>query len=193
MTRDILTILPTFGNPVTTNTFDRSNLEEMEKKLAAAEILIHKWDRNTTSKMLFQSNAEEVRMYMDTVQNLQRLMEYLSIGGTYTAQLIRAQRLMKMSMARLQNEFHKILLANSEPIDLEQESSASPPSVSSTEDSITTSRCSDGEDDHSSHCSSNCSSTDKTCEFNIVPLDAVLDLRNIAHRMAKSGYARECI
>ncbi|GLJ05996.1 hypothetical protein SUGI_0030140 [Cryptomeria japonica] len=193
MTRDILRIFPTFGNPVTTNTLDRSNLEEMEKKLAAVEILISKWDTNTTSKMLFQSKSEEVRMYMDTVENLQRLLEYLFANGNNAAQLICVQRLIKMSMAHLQTEFHKILLTNSEPIDPQQESSARPSSLSSTEDSITTSSCSEGDDDCSSHCSSNYSSTDRTCEFNMVPLDAVVDLRNIAQRMAKSGYSRECV
>ncbi|GLJ06018.1 hypothetical protein SUGI_0030370 [Cryptomeria japonica] len=162
----------------------------MEEMLAAAEILISKWDTNKSSKMLFQSNAEEVRMYMDSVQNLQRLMEHLSAGGTNAAQLVRAQRLMKMSMARLQNEFHKILLSNSEPIDPDRESSARPSSCSSTEDSIT---CSYGDDDGSSQFSSICSSSDRTCEFDTVPLDAMADLRNIAQRMAKSGYTRECV
>ncbi|GLJ05997.1 hypothetical protein SUGI_0030150 [Cryptomeria japonica] len=187
-------ILPPFGNPVTTNTLDRSNnLEDVEEKLAAAEILISKWDTNKSSKMLFQSNAEEIRVYMDSVENLQRLMEHLSAGGTNAAQLVRAQQLMKLSMARLQNEFHKIMLSNSEPIDPDRESSARPSSCSSTEDSITTSTCSDGEDDRSSDCSSSCSSTDRACEFDMVPLDAVVDLRNIAQRMAKNGYARECV
>ncbi|GLJ05992.1 hypothetical protein SUGI_0030090 [Cryptomeria japonica] len=165
----------------------------MEEKLAAAEILISKWDTNKSSKMLFQSNAEEVRVYMDSVENLQRLMEHLSAGGTKAAELVRAQRLMKLSMSRLQNEFHKILLSNSEPIDPDRESSARPSSCSSTEDSITTSTCSDGDGDSSSQSSPNCLSADRVCEFDMVPLDAVVDLRNIAQRMAKSGYARECV
>ncbi|XP_059065302.1 exocyst complex component EXO70H1-like [Cryptomeria japonica] len=190
MTRGALRMHPTFRNPVITNTLDSNNLEDMEEMLAAAEILISKWDTNKSSKMLFQSNAEEVRMYMDSVQNLQRLMEHLSAGGTNAAQLVRAQRLMKMSMARLQNEFHKILLSNGEPIDPDRESSARPSSSSSTEDSIT---CSDGDDDGSSQFSSICSSSDRTYEFDTVPLDAMADLRNIAQRMAKSGYTRECV
>ncbi|GLJ05998.1 hypothetical protein SUGI_0030160 [Cryptomeria japonica] len=161
----------------------------MEEKLAAAEILISKWDTNTTGKMLFQSNAEEVRVYMDTVENLQRHLECLSAGGTNVAQLIRAQGLMKLSMARLQNEFHKILLCNSEPIDPDRESSAWSSSRSSTEDSIAT----DSDDDRSSYSISNCSSADRICEFSMVPSEAVVDLRTIAQGMAKSGYTRECV
>ncbi|GLJ06017.1 hypothetical protein SUGI_0030360 [Cryptomeria japonica] len=166
----------------------------MEATLAAAEILITRWEyKKTTIKMLFQSTAEEVRIYMETVDNLQRLMEYLSAVGTDAAGIIRAQRLMKMAMTRLEKEFQKILVSNSEPIDPDRESSARPSFYSSTEGSLTRSICSDGDDNRSSFSSSNCLSVNRLCEFDMVPLDAVVDLRRIAQRMAKSGYASESI
>ncbi|GLJ06023.1 hypothetical protein SUGI_0030420 [Cryptomeria japonica] len=165
----------------------------MEASLAAAEILITRWDTNITIKMLFQSTAQEVRMYMETVDNLQRLMEHLSAVGTDAAGLIRAQRLMKLAMIRLEKEFHKLLLSHSEPIDPGRESSGRPSCYSPTEGSLTRSICSDGDDDLSSFSSSNCLSVDRLREFDMVPLDALVDLRKIAQRMAKSGYASECV
>ncbi|GLJ06024.1 hypothetical protein SUGI_0030430 [Cryptomeria japonica] len=185
----MLTIHPSFGNlvcPVTTNTLDEENL-------AAAEMLISRWDTKTTSKMLFQSTAEEVRMYMENVENLQRLMENLSAAGTNGPDLSRAQGLMKMSMARLQNEFHKILLSNSEAIEPDRKSSALPSSRSRTENIITTSTCSDDDGDEDGGGSADCLSVDRLCQFHMVPLEGVVDLQNIAQRMAKSGYASECI
>ncbi|GLJ35874.1 hypothetical protein SUGI_0720020 [Cryptomeria japonica] len=98
-----------------------------------------------------------------------------------------------MAMIHLKKEFHKILLSNSEPIDLDRESSARSSFYSSTEGSLTRFICSDGNDNRSSFSSSNCLSVDRLYEFNMVPLDAMVDLRKISQHMAKSGYASECI
>ncbi|GLJ14011.1 hypothetical protein SUGI_0223990 [Cryptomeria japonica] len=98
-----------------------------------------------------------------------------------------------MAMIRLEKEFHKILLSNSEPINLDRESSTRSSFYSSTKGSLTRSIFSDGKDNRSSFSSSNCLSVDRLYEFNMIPLDAVVDLRKIAHRMTKSGYVSECV
>ncbi|KAH9326450.1 hypothetical protein KI387_006628 [Taxus chinensis] len=154
-----------FMNP---GTQGRDNFAKGEERF------ISKWDNNTTNKILFQSGKEEVRKYMDTVHNLHRDMKHLSASGNST-ELIRTQRLMKMSMDYLQKEFHKILLCNSEPIHLDRGSSTRP-LHSSTEHNTS---------------GSNSPSSDRIFEFNMVPLDAVANLRSIAETMAKTGYRRE--
>ncbi|KAH9326441.1 hypothetical protein KI387_006619 [Taxus chinensis] len=169
------------------NTPGRNNLGKAEENLGTANVeenldlterFISKWDINTTNKILFQGGKEEVRKYMHTVHNLHQHMKHLSAGGSST-ELIRSQPLMKMAMARLQKEFHKILLSNSEPMHPDRWSGCS--------------NRSDNEE-RSSGCSSSIRpSTDRIYEFNRIPLEAVVNLRSIAQCMGKSGYAKECV
>ncbi|GLJ05989.1 hypothetical protein SUGI_0030050 [Cryptomeria japonica] len=191
-TNDMLRILSNFDSRLSfmsPTAHGRKDLFSLS--FSAAENLISKWDINSTNKILFQSGAEEVLVYMDIVENLQHLMQHLSAGGNASADLIRAQRLMKMAMARLEKEFHKILLSNSEAINPERWLSTCPSVHSSIEDSV--SRSIRSSEDGSGQFTDNSSLIDRILEFDTVPLDAVADLRSIAEIMAKTGYGRECV
>ncbi|KAH9326439.1 hypothetical protein KI387_006617, partial [Taxus chinensis] len=160
---------------VSPNTPGRNNLAKADKNLGITERFISKWDINTTNKLLFQSGQEEVRKYMDTVQILHGHMKHLSAGGSFK-ELIRPQRLMKTSMALLQKEFRLILLSSSEPIHRDRWSSTRPSLHSSTQDSIASTARYDNNDDGSSGSStSKRPSIDRIYEYNMVPLDAVLN------------------
>ncbi|XP_057823018.2 exocyst complex component EXO70H1-like [Cryptomeria japonica] len=165
---------------------------DLEEKLAAADGMISKWDTKTTNTMLFHSNPLEAAQYLAAVQNLQQLMENFSVIDSNSAEMIRAEQLMQMSMARLQNEFHNILLSNREPIDRSGRFSVH----SSTEGSARRSSgffSDDDEDGESGTPVSACQSIDRICDLDMIPLDAVVDLRNIVERMASSGYGGDCV
>uniref|UniRef100_A0A0C9RZ14 Exocyst subunit Exo70 family protein n=1 Tax=Wollemia nobilis TaxID=56998 RepID=A0A0C9RZ14_9CONI len=196
MTRDMLRILAKFDNrlsamsPGAESSENRGNLEE---NFAEADRLISKWDTNIGSTMLFQSSQDEARQYLAAVDNLHHLMTNLSVTDSSSAKMIRGQRLMEASMARLKKEFHRILLSNSNAIDREGVSTR-PSFRFSTDDSRSSSSSDDGTDDGGGgSAQSNRPSTDRICEIEMIPLDAVMDLRAIAHSMASAGYGRECV
>ncbi|GLJ06027.1 hypothetical protein SUGI_0030480 [Cryptomeria japonica] len=166
------------SSPMSPDTIRSSALAKSEDTLSALERVILKWDVKTESKMLLKSGPQEVSNYIDTIENLHQLMKQFSAHGRVSPDMNRAQRLMEISMARLQKEFHEVLSSYSEALDPDPWSF-----YSSTEDSISS----------SSRSSSSSSSTDRTYEFQMVPLGAMGNLRSIAQLMARTGYARECV
>ncbi|GLJ06029.1 hypothetical protein SUGI_0030500 [Cryptomeria japonica] len=174
---------------------DTEKTHNLEEKLAAADGMISKWDTKTTNTMLFQSNPLEAGQYLTAIQNLQQLMEKLSVVDSSSAKMIRAEHLMQMSMARLRNEFHNILLSNSDPIDRSGRFSVH----SSMEGSVSRSSCFSSDDDATDEDGGGGTplsarpSIDRICDLDTIPLGAVEDLRNIVQSMASAGYGRECV
>jgi exocyst complex protein 7 len=153
---------------------------DLEDDLASADRIISFWDTNSSKTMMFQSKREEAYEYLAAVDGLRDLMENLVGTHSSPTKLVRAQRLMEMSMARLEKEFHRILAANVHPV-------MAPTDGSSNHRSADEDGSSGG-----SPWSRNCIA-DEISVIDMMPLDAVLDLRNIAKRMVAGGYGRECV
>lgn len=183
MTRDMLTILSTFDNRLSAIGHQSPGQSarksaDWEADLASADRVISGQDSKSTHKpMLFHGRREEAHEYLAAVDDLRHLMENLAVTDNSSAKLMRAQRLMDMSMVCLQREFHRILTTNIKP-------TLAPDDGSSDEDR------SSGSDSGRGGRNSN---ADWICEVDMMPLDAVLDLRSIAERMVTAGYGKECV
>lgn len=189
MTRDMLTILSTFDNRLSAMSHQNPGhpprkSADWEVDLASADRVISGWDLKSHKPMLFHGRREEASEYLAAVDDLRHLMESLAVTDSRSAKLVRAQRLMEMSMICLQREFHRILTANVEP--------TLAPDDGLSDDGSTDEDGSSGSGSGSGSRGRN-SNADWICEVDMMPLDAVLDLRSIAERMVTAGYGKECV
>lgn len=83
-------------------------------------------------------------------------------------------------MACLEKEFHRILSATVKPTMV--------PADANSRHGSTNEEGNSGGSSQSQN-----SNADEICKIDMMPLDAVLDLRSIAKRMVANGYARECV
>jgi exocyst complex protein 7 len=135
--------------------------------------------------MLFQSSRKEANEYLAAVDGLRHLMENLVVTHSSSAKLVRAQRLMEMSMARLRRSFTEFCRpTSSRPWRLTTATRA----TASSDDGST-----DEDGSSSGRRRSRNSNADEICEIDMMPLEAVLDLRSIAKRMVAGGYGSECV
>ncbi|XP_004305761.1 PREDICTED: exocyst complex component EXO70A1 [Fragaria vesca subsp. vesca] len=185
-------------------------------ELDAAERIILRWDSTASEeareRMIFEGQRDEVDRYLQAVDEIQRSMSAASLAEDDQAKLNSA---IQIAMARLEDEFRNILLHHTSPIEpdsLDPSSSSSHrfssashndhsaefevDDFSADEEGSSTPRSSAADDLLRRGDSSNTSSYRSTCsirELDLIPSDAVVDLRNIAERMIAAGYLRECI
>ncbi|PQQ01870.1 exocyst complex component EXO70A1 [Prunus yedoensis var. nudiflora] len=188
-------------------------------ELDAAERIILLWDSTASEeareRMIFEGHRDEVDRYLQAVDEIQRSMSSASlVSDDDQAKLNSA---IQIAMARLEDEFRNILLNHTSPIEPDSLTSTDPGSSThscaadstsefedySVEDDsgLTTpnaSSASVGDADEllqRGDSSNTCSyrSTSSIRELDLIPSDAVVDLRNIAERMIAAGYLRECI
>ncbi|KAK4791589.1 hypothetical protein SAY86_032002 [Trapa natans] len=182
--------------------------------LEAAEKLILQWDSTASEdareKMIFESERVEIDRYLLAVDEVRRSMSGVSLSDEDP----RASSTIQIAMARLEDEFRNILITHTSP--LEADSLAeSTHSISESTYSFSESTHSFSEssthhhpsDDHdvyggdeaessarrSSSGSINYRSTSSIREIDLVPAEAISDLRSIADRMISAGYMRECV
>lgn len=165
--------------------------------------------------MIFEGHRDEVDRYLQAVDEIQRSMSSASlVSDDDQAKLNSA---IQIAMARLEDEFRNILLNHTSPIEPDSLTSADPSSSTHSSAADSTSEFEDfsPEDDSGlttpkassasvgdadellqrGDSSNTCSyrSTSSIRELDLIPSDAVVDLRNIAERMIAAGYLRECI
>ncbi|CAL9009682.1 unnamed protein product [Prunus brigantina] len=188
-------------------------------ELDAAERIILLWDSTASEeareRMIFEGHRDEVDRYLQAVDEIQRSMSSASlVSDDDQAKLNSA---IQIAMARLEDEFRNILLNHTSPIEPDSLTSADPSSSTHSSAADSTSEFEDysPEDDSGlttpkassasvgdadellqrGDSSNTCSyrSTSSIRELDLIPSDAVVDLRNIAERMIAAGYLRECI
>ncbi|KAL3528569.1 hypothetical protein ACH5RR_007891 [Cinchona calisaya] len=179
----------------------------------AAEKIILRWDSTASEdareQRIFDGDRHEIDRYLQAVDEIQRSMDSATISDEST----RANNAIQIAMARLEDEFRNILLAQTSPIEAETLTDPGTPSVhhpsseisfnspagedefnqsNSTFDSETPRR---KEFDHqeSGNSSSGYRSTNGIREIDLMPSESIYDLRSIAERMITAGYLRECI
>ncbi|ONI15336.1 hypothetical protein PRUPE_3G038000 [Prunus persica] len=188
-------------------------------ELDAAERIILLWDSTASEeareRMIFEGHRDEVDRYLQAVDEIQRSMSSASLVSVDDQAKLNSA--IQIAMARLEDEFRNILLNHTSPIEPDSLTSTDPSSsthscsadsVSEFEDysaeddsGLTTPKASsasvgDADEllqrgDSSNTCSYR--STSSIRELDLIPSDAVVDLRNIAERMIAAGYLRECI
>ncbi|CAL0307886.1 unnamed protein product [Lupinus luteus] len=179
--------------------------------LSAAEKVILRWDSTASEeareKMIFDCDRHEVDLYLQAVDEIQRSISSTSISDD-TNQVNPA---VQIAMARLEDEFRNILISHTIPIeadslteqDLEQQpSSSSSPIHREAIDGESNYVNDEGNKLFRFNSEGTCSnvsvnssyrSTSSIREIDLIPSEAVYDLRCIAERMISSGYLRECI
>ncbi|PON43595.1 Exocyst complex protein [Parasponia andersonii] len=172
-------------------------------ELEEAEEIILRWDSTASEeardKMIFQGDRLEVDRYLLAVDQIQRSISSVSISDDQS----KVNSAIQIAMARLEDEFRTILLIHTSPIETD---SLSDPSSSTHSSSAASSGGADFEDDgdddnnddellrrRDSSNSVSYRSTSSIREIDLIPSDAVIDLRSIADRMISAGYLRECI
>ncbi|XP_061342876.1 exocyst complex component EXO70A1 isoform X2 [Gastrolobium bilobum] len=186
--------------------------------LETAEKIILRWDSTASEeareKMIFEGDREEVDLYLRAVDEIQRSMSTATISDEQS----KVNSSIQIAMARLEDEFRNILISNTNPIDTkhQQQHHASSSSSSSTSAKRHDDHDADADADAdvdvviddkllrfdssgaasvSSITTSGSSyrSASSIREIDLLPGDAVEDLRCIAERMISCGYLRECI
>lgn len=152
----------------------------MEKIIDSAELLITKWDPDSTTytrvTSLFYESKREAMQFIESVTDLQTTMHTLVISEANSEKLVRAQRLMQIAMKRLQKELYQILSMNRAQLDPESISARSSTSDYTYDEGDEILRAGES-----------------IAEVEEASSAAMADLKLIADCMIASGYAKECI
>lgn len=181
--------------------------------LEAAKKIILRWDSTASEeareKMIFDGDRDEVDLYLQAVDEIQRSISSTSLSDDQN----KPSSALQIAMARLEDEFRNILISHTNPIDpsfpLQQQDDEDPSSSSTPKrhvvdnsedfDSVSVTDIDDkllrfdSNTSVATTTSSSYRSTSSIREIDLIPSDAVNDLRCIADRMISSGYLRECI
>lgn len=167
----------------------------------SAEKIILRWDSTASEeakeRMIFDGDREEVDRYLQAVDEIQQSISSVTISDDQN----KVNSALQIAMARLEDEFRNILIGHTNPI--ETESLTDPSSSGTTAHSISTLADADdsgefedysySEDDAESRRSTSYRSTSSIREIDLIPSEAIHDLRSIAERMISAGYLRECV
>lgn len=179
--------------------------ESTKLALEAAEEIILRWDSTASEeardKMIFEGDRLEVDRYLHAVDHIQRSMSGVSIADDQTE----VNSAIQIAMARLEDEFRNILLHHTAPIEADSLTDPSSSSRCGGGGSVSGAEFEDDADDDKddedddllkrgdSSNSVSYRSTSSIREIDLIPSDAVTDLRAIAERMIAASYLRECI
>lgn len=184
-------------------------MEPPEYEAAAfksAEKIILRWDSTASEdareRMIFDGDRYEINSYLQAVDDVQRSMESTTLSDDQN----KASSAIQIAMARLEDEFRNILIANANPIEIDalldinvlnlSQSSLRTDSSSGdfSEDNLNEAGLQDlGAIDQSRRSSASYRSWLSIRELDLVPMEIVTDLRSIAERMISAGYVRECV
>ncbi|KAG8388429.1 hypothetical protein BUALT_Bualt02G0125000 [Buddleja alternifolia] len=172
-------------------------MEPPELSAAAAQKTILRWDSTASEdardKMIFTGDRDEIETYLDAVDQLQKAMSTAAVSDSSSP----TSSALQIAMARLEDEFRSILLIHTSPIESDSLTESPHSEFPSQEFEEIAENTFDKQLDHQESNSSTTSSCYKTTssirEVDLIPNDAVYDLRSIAERMIAAGYLRECI
>ncbi|KAG5601911.1 hypothetical protein H5410_033281 [Solanum commersonii] len=156
----------------------------------SAEKIILRWDSTASEdareKMIFAGDRYEIERYLQAVDEIQRSMELATLSDDQN----KANSAIQIAMARLEDEFRNILIAHTTPMEAESLTDSSPLPEEDYEDDSPLTKDLEHQESNSS-CSYR--PTNSIREIDLMPSDAIYDLRCIAERMILAGYLRECI
>ncbi|XP_061981899.1 exocyst complex component EXO70A1-like [Populus nigra] len=182
-----------------------------------AQKIILRWDSTASEeareRMIFDGDRQEVDLYLQAVDEIQKSMSSTSISSDHHDQDNNDNKVtsaIQIAMARLEDEFRNILINHTSPVELDSliiSDRASLNHYTSSGRSINEfdqEEVRRGGGDHddgldpiqradSTNSSASYRSTSSIREIDLIPLEAVADLQSIAKRMISAGYFRECI
>jgi len=201
---DMLLIFSSFDNRLSniSNLINGEDSKAEDDRFDAAEKVILRWDSNSVEGSRRSLNLEEpqveVHEYLLAVDEILNRMDELSVRSD-TEIVDRAETAIQVAMSRLEDEFRHIMIQNTVPLDAERLYG----SIRRTSLSFPVN---DGEivdDDFESFSEEDRSSTQRFHErgasigddvsVDLIDAKAVDDLKDIADRMLRSGYEKECV
>ncbi|KAH7857978.1 hypothetical protein Vadar_018547 [Vaccinium darrowii] len=173
----------------------------VELTFESAENIILRWDSMASeaargNRMIFDGgNRHEINQYLNAVDEIQRSLESMTLTGCDNQS--KAKTIIRIAMARLECEFRNLLTAHTSPIETDcfMDQNSSFKRHSTTDSTCELHEESFTEDDEVRE-SITCVSyqfTNSICEIDLIPSEAISDLRSITERMISAGYLRECV
>ncbi|KAF5730946.1 Exocyst subunit exo70 family protein F1 isoform 2 [Tripterygium wilfordii] len=203
---DMLLIFSSFDNRLSNITDFVNKAEEEDKsssrsRFDAAEKAIFRLEESCTessrhSLPCWEDSPDEAAEYLAAVDDILHLVENLAITSD-NDMMDRAESAIQLAMSRLEEEFRHILIRNTVPLDADRlYGSIRRVSLSFTanDGEIDEDFESFGEVDNESRCFHERGATlgDDLCT-DLIQADSVVELKEIADRMIRSGYEKECV
>ncbi|KAK9090129.1 hypothetical protein Sjap_023306 [Stephania japonica] len=205
VTEDMILILSNFDNRLSTITDLLTSggggdagvamKGKREEELECSEMVVLRFESQNQSSLPWEESPEEVLEYLNAVDEIIRLTEDMSLCSSDGEVIDRAERVLQIAMSRLEDEFRHVLIRNTVPLDAGQLYGSirrvSLSFASNDGDSL------DGFETSVEEESVSCyhergASLGGDLFVDLVHPDAVLDLKEIADRMIRSGYEKEC-
>lgn len=198
---DMLLIFSSFDNRLSNITDLIQDDSSTQARLDAAEKIIFRWDSAASdssrhSAPSWEDSPNEAAQYLSAIDEVLDLLDNLSVRSDNEI-VDRAETAVQVAMSRLEDEFRHILIRNTVPLDAERlYGSIRRVSLSfmSNEGEIDEEFQSFGEVVNESECfhERGGSLGDDLC-VDLINSEAVMDLKEIADRMIRSGYEKECV
>ncbi|KAA8542127.1 hypothetical protein F0562_023279 [Nyssa sinensis] len=196
VTEDMIMILSSFDNRLSNITDLMSNARisagKADARFEAAEKIILRWDSNS-EPLTWEDSPVEAAEYLSAVDETLQLIENFT-SQSDSEIMDRAESALQMAMSRLEDEFRHILIRNTVPLDAERlYGSIRRVSLSfAANDAEIEDFDSFVEDDQMSYCHERGASLVDDLLVDLILPDAVGELKEIADRMIRSGYEKEC-
>ncbi|XP_059640027.1 exocyst complex component EXO70B1-like [Cornus florida] len=199
---DMIMIFQSFDNRLSSITDLMSGTKigdcETDSRFDAAEKIVLRWESNSElsrHSLPWEDLPDEAAEYLSAVDEILQLTEDLNGGGGSESEIMdRAEIALQMAMSRLEEEFRHILIRNTVPLDADRlYGSIRRVSLSfASNDVEIESFDSFGEIDQLGYCHERDASLGDDLCVDLISPDAVVDLKEIADRMIRSGYEKEC-
>ncbi|KAM4107633.1 hypothetical protein ACB094_04G160500 [Castanea mollissima] len=162
-----------------------------EDRFALAEKVILRWDPSSEGSrrsLNWGDSGDESGEYLSAIDETLNLMDELSVRSD--SEIVdRAYSAIQHAMSRLEDEFRQVLIGNTIPLDTERLYG----SIRRYDDEDGGEFESFSEDDRSSRYHERGPSLDDNASVDLIDPKAVDELREIATRMIRSGFDKECI
>ncbi|XAR50326.1 hypothetical protein NMG60_11004617 [Bertholletia excelsa] len=199
VTEDMIMIFSSFDNRLSNITSLMSNAvgddggREADDRFEAAEKVILQRDSNSASLRPWEESPDEAAEYLAAVDEILQMIEALEIQAE-SEMMDRAENAIQLAMSRLEDEFRHILIRNTVPLDAERLYGSIRRfslSFASNEGEIEGFE-SFGDYEQGGYCHERGVSLGDDLSVDLIHPDAVVELREIADRMIRSGYEKEC-
>ncbi|KAB1199899.1 Exocyst complex component EXO70B1 [Morella rubra] len=197
---DMLLIFSSFDNRLSniTNLIDGEDSKTVEDRFDAAEKVILRWDFNSLEACRLSLNWEESRdeadEYLSAVDEILNQMEELCLKSDRDI-VDRAETAIQLAMSRLEDEFRQVMIRNTVSLDADRlygsirRTSLSFP----VNDGVIDPDFDSFSEDSSHQFHERGASLGDNVSVDLIDPKAVDELKEIANRMLRSGYEKECV
>ncbi|CAN6578564.1 unnamed protein product [Malus baccata var. baccata] len=197
---DMLLIFSSFDNRLSniTNLINGEDSKADEDRFGEAEKVIFRWESNSEAhrnSVPWEESPVEAAEYLAAVDEILTHMEGLSVRSDNEL-VDRVENALQIAMTRLEDEFRHILIRNTVPLDSDRlYGSIRRVSLSfaSNDGEIYDEFESFGEEDRDAGRFHERGGSLGDTDVDLIHPDAVVELKEIAERMIRSGYEKECV